>query len=123
MKFLSLTILSALIVVFLNPFFPFWVVMVLIGILSAVLGAKAFVSFLAGGIGMGLSWLGQTVFLSYQTGSSLPDQMAEIMGLGSGVALSAITGVIGLMLGGFSACSGSLFRKLFKNKPDNIYKG
>lgn len=123
MKFLSLTMLSALIVVFLNPFFPYWAVMILIGILSAVLGARGFVSFLAGGIGMGLSWLGQTVFVSYQTGSPLPDQMAEIMGLGSGVVLSAITGLIGFLLGGFSAFSGSLFRKMIKNKPDNIYKG
>ncbi len=123
MKFISLTLLSALIVVFVNPFFPFWVVMVLIGILAAVLGGNGFTSFLSGGIGMGLSWIGQTVYLSYQTGSPLPDQMAEIMGLGSGVALSAITGVIGFCLGGFSAFSGSLFRKLMKNKPDNIYKG
>jgi hypothetical protein len=123
MKFISLTTLSALIVVFVNPFFPFWIVMGLIGILSAILGGKGFTSFLAGGIGMGLTWLGQTVYLSYQTGSPLPDQIAEIMGLGSGVALSAITGVIGFFLGGFSAYSGSLFRKLFKNKPDNIYRG
>ena len=97
--------------------------MILIGVLSAVLGANGFVSFLAGGIGMGLSWLGQTIFLSYQTGSPLPDQMAEIMGLGSGVALSIITGVVGFLIGGFSAFSGSLFRKILKKKPDNIYKG
>ena len=123
MKFISLTTLSAMIVVFVNPFFPFWIVMGLIGILSAILGGNGFVSFLAGGIGMGLSWLGQTVFLSYQTGSALPDQMAEIVGLGSGVILSAITGIVGFLLGGFSAFSGSLFRKLLKIKPDNIYKG
>ncbi|MEN2281224.1 hypothetical protein AAGF08_03735 [Algoriphagus sp. SE2] len=123
MKFLSLVLLSALIVVFLNPLFPYWIVMILIGVLSAVLGANGFVSFLAGGIGMGLSWLGQTIFLSYQTGSPLPDQMAEIMGLGSGVALSIITGVVGFLIGGFSAFSGSLFRKILKKKPDNIYKG
>jgi len=123
MKFISLTTLSALIVVFINPFFPFWVVMGLISILSAVLGGKGFTSFLSGGIGMGLAWIGQTIFLNYQTGSPLPDQMAEIMGFGSGVALSAITGIIGFLFGGFSAYSGSLFRKLLKSKPDNIYRG
>jgi hypothetical protein len=95
----------------------------LIAITSAILGGKGFASFLSGGIGMGLAWLGQTIYLSYQTGSPLPDQMAEIVGLGSGVALSAITGVIGFLLGGFSAFTGSLFRKLFEKKPDNIYRG
>ncbi|MBB6327730.1 hypothetical protein FHS59_003373 [Algoriphagus iocasae] len=123
MKFIALTILSVLVVVFVNPFTPFWIVMICIGMISALLGAKGFSSFLAGGLGMGLAWLGQTVFISYQTGSPLPDQMAEIMGLGSGVFLSMITGILGFLLGGFSAYSGSLFRRLFKKRPDNLYRG
>ncbi|MBN3518662.1 hypothetical protein JYB62_01505 [Algoriphagus lutimaris] len=123
MKFISLTILIALIVVFVNPFFPYWIVMILIGILSVAFGLKGFVSFLAGGLGMGLAWVGQTVYLSFMTGSSLPDQMAEIMGASSGVFLSAITGLIGFLLGAFSAYSGSLFRRMLKKRPDNIYRG
>ena len=123
MKFIALTILSVLVVVFVNPITPFWIVMICIGMISALLGAKGFSSFLAGGLGMGLAWLGQTVFISYQTGSPLPDQMAEIMGLGSGVFLSMITGILGFLLGGFSAYSGSLFRRLFKKRPDNLYRG
>lgn len=123
MRFISLTIVSALIVVFINPFFPYWIVMILIGILSTVFGLKGFVSFLAGGLGMGLAWVGHTVYLSFMTGSPLPDQMAEIMGASSGVFLSAITGLIGFLLGGFSAYSGSLFRRMLKKKPDNIYRG
>ncbi len=123
MKFIALTILSVLVVVFVNPFTPFWIVMIGIGMISALLGAKGFSSFLAGGLGMGLAWLGQTVFISYQTGSPLPDQMAEIMGLGSGVFLSMITGILGFLLGGFSAYSGSLFRRLFNKRPDNLYRG
>ena len=123
MKFIALTILSVLVVVFVSPFTPFWIVMIGIGIISALVGAKGFSSFLAGGLGMGLAWLGQTVFISYQTGSPLPDQMAEIMGLGSGVFLSMITGILGFLLGAFSAYSGSLFRRLFKKRPDNLYRG
>lgn len=123
MKFISLTILSALIVVLVNPFFPYWVVMILIGILSAVFGLKGFVSLLAGGLGMGLAWVGQTAYLSFMTGSPLPDQMADIMGASSGVFLSAITGLIGFLLGSLSAYSGSLFRRMLKKKPDNIYRG
>jgi hypothetical protein len=123
MKFIALTLLSVLVVVFVNPFTPFWIVMIGIGIISALIGAKGFSSFLAGGLGMGLAWLGQTVFISYQTASPLPDQMAEIMGLGTGVILSMITGVLGFLLGGFSAYSGSLFRRLFKKRPDNLYRG
>lgn len=123
MKFISLTLLSALVVVFLNPFFSFWIIMILIGGISAMIGTKGFVSFLAGGMGMGLAWFGHTVFLSYSTGSPLPDQMAEIMGLGSGVALNAITGILGFILGGFSALSGSLFRKVLKVEPKNVYRG
>ncbi|EAZ79783.1 hypothetical protein [Algoriphagus machipongonensis] len=123
MKFIALTLLSVLIVVFLNPIFPYWIVMILIGIGAFLIWGKPIGAFFAGALGMGLAWLGQTVFLSMTTNSPLPDQMAEIMDLGSGVTLSAITGFIGFLLGGFSALSGCLLRNLFKRKPNNIYKG
>ncbi|MBN7817595.1 hypothetical protein [Algoriphagus pacificus] len=123
MKFISLLILSVLIVVFINPIAPFWIIMILLGISSALVGAKGASSFLATGLGMGLAWLGQTIFLDFSTGSQLPYQMGEIMGLGSGMVLIAITGVLGFLLGGFSGMTGSYFRRLFKKKPENIYRG
>lgn len=121
MKFILFTFLTALLVIVFNPFLPYWAIMILIAILAAFLGKNGAGAFFAGGLGMGLAWLGQSIYLNTVSGSSLPDKMGELMGLGSDVALFAITGILGFLLGAFSAWTGSLLRKFFKRKPDNIY--
>ena len=121
MKFILFTVLTALLVLVFNPFLHYWSVMILIGIFAAFIGNKGAGAFFAGGLGMGLAWLGQSIYISTFSGSSLPDKMGELMGFGSEMPLLAITGVLGFLLGAFSALTGSLFRNLFKRKPDNIY--
>ena len=123
MKFILLVLLTALWVLFLNPFIPYWGVMIGIALLSSVMAIKPFSGFLGGGLGMGLAWLGQSVYIGIVTGSSLPDKMAGIMEFGSGMTLVAITATLGLLLGGFSGWSGALFRKLIQQKETNIYRG
>jgi threonine/homoserine/homoserine lactone efflux protein len=123
MKFILFTFLTALLVIVSNPFLPYWAVMILIVILSALIGNKGASSFFAGGLGMSLAWVGQSIYVSAMSGSQLPEKMGELMGLGSDMALFVLTGILGFLLGAFSALSGSLLRKLLKRKPDNIYGG
>lgn len=123
MRFIFLVIMTVILVVFLNPVLPFWMIMILIGALAGLIGLKGAESFLAGGLGMGLAWLGQSLYISVSTGSPLPNRMGELMGLGSGMTLAGITAVLGFLLGGFSAMTGSLLRNLLKRKPDNLYRG
>ncbi|MDI1323078.1 MAG: hypothetical protein PSV36_10040 [Algoriphagus sp.] len=123
MRFIFLVIMTVILVVFLNPVLPFWVIMILIGALAGLIGLKGAESFLAGGLGMGLAWLGQSLYISVSTGSPLPNRMGELMGLGSGMTLAGITAVLGFLLGGFSAMTGSLLRNLLMRKPDNLYRG
>ncbi len=123
MRFIFLTILVVILVVFLNSVAPFWIVMIGVAFLSALISPNGFGGFMGGGFGMGLTWLGQCVYLGINTASSLPDRMGELMGLGTGMTLIAITGVIGFLLGGFSGWTGVLFRKMLQKSPDNLYKG
>lgn len=121
MKFILFTFVTALLVIVFNPFLPFWAVMIFIALLAALVGNKGTGAFFAGGIGMSLAWLGQSIYISIVSGSQLPEKMSELMGVGSDMALFAATGLLGFLLGAFSALSGSLFRKLFKRMPTNIY--
>lgn len=123
MRFIFLTILTAIVVVFLNPITPFWVVMIGIAVLSALVYPNGIGGFLGGGLGMGLTWLGQSIYLGITSASSLPDRMGELMGLGSGMTLLAVTGIIGFILGAFSGLTGVLFRDLLQKSPKNVYKG
>ncbi|MFN3998497.1 hypothetical protein [Algoriphagus sp.] len=123
MRFIFLTILTALVVVFLNPLSPFWVVMIAICVLTALIYPSGAGGFFGGGLGMGLTWLGQSIYLGITTASSLPDKMGELMGLGSGMTLIAVTGVVGFVLGAFSGWTGVLFRKMLQKTTFNVYKG
>jgi hypothetical protein len=123
MRFIFLTILTAIVVVFLNPIAPFWGVMVGIAVLSALVYPNGIGGFLGGGLGMGLTWLGQSIYFGITSASSLPDRMGELMGLGSGMTLLAVTGIIGFILGAFSGLTGVLFRNLLQKTPQNVYRG
>lgn len=123
MRFIFLIILTAIVVVFLNPIAPFWLVMIGIAVLSALVYPNGMGGFFGGGLGMGLTWLGQSIYLGITSASSLPDRMGELMDLGSGVTLLAITGIIGFILGSFSGLTGVLFRELVQKTPKNVYKG
>jgi len=123
MRFILFILFTIGIVVFLNPIFPYWIIMILIGIGSALLGLSGLQGFLAGGLGMGLAWLGQAIFISTSTGSALPNKIGELMGLGSGMTVAGVTAIIGFLLGGFSGMTGSLLRKVFRKEPDNLYRG
>jgi hypothetical protein len=123
MKFLLFTLLSALVVVFLNIVAPYWVVMIAVTALAALIRPTVWGGFLGGGLGMGLVWLGQTLYISAVTSSTLPDKMGSLMGLGSGLSLMLLTAVLGFILGGCSGLLGVLFRNLIQKKATDVYLG
>ena len=123
MKFLLFTLLSALLVVFLNIVSPYWVVMIALTVLAGLIRPSVWGGFFGGGLGMGLVWLGQTVYISTVTSSTLPDKMGALMGLGSGLSLMVLTAVLGFILGGFSGLLGVMLRNLVQKKRRDVYLG
>jgi hypothetical protein len=123
MKFLLFTLLSALVVVFLNIVAPYWAVMIALTVLAGIIRPSVWGGFFGGGLGMGLVWLGQTVYISAVTSSTLPDKMGALMGLGSGLNLMLLTAVLGFILGGFSGLLGVMFRNLVQKKRTDVYLG
>jgi hypothetical protein len=123
MKFLLFTLLSALVVVFLNIVAPYWMVIIAVTALAALIRPTVWGGFLGGGLGMGLVWLGQTLYISAVTSSTLPDKMGALMGLGSGLSLMLLTAVLGFILGGCSGLLGVMFRNLIQKKPTDVYLG
>jgi hypothetical protein len=123
MKFLLFTLLSALVVVFLNIVAPYWAVMIALIVLAGIIRPSGWGGFFGGGLGMGLVWLGQTVYISAVTSSTLPDKMGALMGLGSGLNLMLLTAVLGFILGGFSGLLGVMFRNLVQKKRRDVYLG
>jgi hypothetical protein len=123
MRFILLLLVLATATVLLNPFLQFWMMMIMIAIVSALSKVKPMAAFFAGGLAMGMGWLAKSMYLMMSTGSPLADRMGELMGIGNGIMLAGITSMLGFLLGGFSALSGSTFRNLWRTKSKNIYRG
>ncbi|UCS93262.1 hypothetical protein KZP23_21855 [Echinicola marina] len=122
MKFVIYIIVYALITMVLGHFLGYWLMMVVWGILGATLGGEGSLAFFSAAIGVGLAWFGQSIWISLGTGSPLPEMMGEIMQLGGRGVVMTLTGLIGFLIGGFSALTGNRFRKLFEKKKPYYFR-
>jgi hypothetical protein len=121
-KFLLVFALTVVLVLFVGKWFPFWILMVLVAITCFLTGIGATRGFFAGGLGFGLAWLILTIWISIDSGSDLPQKVAELMGLKNDNLLWFGTGIVGFLIGGFSGLTGSTFKKIFERRDSNIYK-
>ncbi|MFD2036809.1 hypothetical protein ACFSKL_18535 [Belliella marina] len=118
-RFIALLVLSSLFLLILGPFFPYPIMMLGVFVLSYLVGGNGLMSFLAGGISFGLVWFFQATYISLASNSSLPEKMAQLMGIGDNSNLLFVaTGVVGFVLGAFSGLTGSLLRNILKKKRD-----
>ena len=121
-RFLMIFLSVALVVFILGAYLPYWPLMILVAIISFFIGAKPVTSFLSSGLAFGLTWVLLAIYISIQTNSELPSQMATLMGVKNDNLLWFATGVLGLLLGGFSGLTGSLLKRLFEKKYEGVYR-
>ncbi|SEJ50355.1 hypothetical protein SAMN05192553_104337 [Cyclobacterium xiamenense] len=112
MRVVIQVLLSGLIAYLFGGYWPYWGIMVGIAGLALWLKGPAFHSFIGGALGVGLVWLLVPLLTWSASGSDLPDQVAEIMGMQNGLVLAGITAVMGFLIGGTSALTGNLLGKL-----------
>lgn len=121
-RFLVMILLTALMVFLVGQIVPFWALMIVIGLLALLIGQGPAAAFFAGGIGFGLTWFLKALFIAIQTSSDLPIQMAELMGIKNDNLLMFATFFLGFLIGGFSALTGALFKRLFEKKYEGVYR-
>ncbi len=97
-------------------FFPFWsiaVVAALVGFLFKYENSAA--SFAAGTAAVTLLWSSYAIFLNVANANQLANQIGVLFTVGAGY-LVPVTGLIGGLLGGFGAQTGTLLRKVFERE-------
>ena len=114
MKNLSLGIISTIILGgILHQFSPWWSVVIAASIVGLIFSKDAVVSFSYGFLGVLLLW-GVTAFLIDADNSSLlSSKMGEIFGGVGSIGMICATALLGGLLGGFGAMTGTLGRKFF----------
>jgi len=116
MKFITSLILMALLSFSLCIFLPWWGIGIACFLVAICIPQKNWVSFIAGFSSLFLLWYGLSFWISFHNGHLLANRISTlILKQENSFLLVLITALIGGIVGGLAALSGSLFRKNFKN--------
>lgn len=114
-NFIIATLLTAALSCLLQLFLPWWIVAPVAFIVAALVKQSGGMAFLAGFTGVFLLWVGYAFMLSSANDNILVPKVAELLKMltqGSTILLFALTGLIGGLVAGFAALSGSLAASL-----------
>ena len=92
--------------------FPWWSIVIASFLISLIISTKGLSSFIAGFLGIAILWFFSATIIDIKTGSILTERIAAIFSLPNTWLLILITTLIGGLVGGFGALTGSYLRNL-----------
>lgn len=111
MKFFVATILTALLAFVSGLFLPWWGIALTSLLIAVLVHQKAGKAFLAGFVGVFILWAGLAWWIDMKNNGILSKKIAGILPLGgSSIVLILVTGLVGGLVAGFAAMSGSYLR-------------
>jgi hypothetical protein len=97
-------------------FVPWWSIAIACFLVALFIPQKNWVSFVAGFVSLFLLWYGLSFWMSFQNGHLLANRISTlILKQENSFLLVLISALIGGIVGGFAALSGSLINKNFKH--------
>lgn len=111
MKILVAIILTALLSFVLGLYLPWWSVAIAAFVSVLLIPLRSSRAFLAGFLGVFILWFLLALWIDVKNQGTLSRKVAEIFPLaGSSFLIILVTAVIGAVIGGFAALSGSYLR-------------
>jgi len=111
MKFLVAVILTGLLAFISGLFFPWWGIAIAALVTAVMVHQKAGKAFLAGLLGVFLLWGGLAWWMDMANNGILSKKIASILPLGgNSLLLVLVTALVGGLVAGFAALSGSYLR-------------
>ena len=111
MKFLVAILLTALLAFIIGLFLPWWGMAITSLGVAVLVHQKAGKAFLAGLLGVFLLWAGLAWWIDMKNNGVLSKKIASVLPLGgSSLVLILVTGIIGGLVAGMAAMSGSFLR-------------
>ena len=119
MKFVITTLLIALLSFLSGLYLPWWGFALAALLVSALIQQRPGLAFLAGFTALFLLWAGLSWSMDAPNNSILSRKIAEILPLGgSSLALIFVTALVGALVGGFAALTGSYIHKRRDQSPE-----
>ena len=111
MKFLVAIILTALLAFISGLFLPWWGIAIAALLVALIVNQSAGKAFLSGFLGVMLLWQGLAWWINMNNQGVLAKKIALVLPLGGNpVYLILVTGIVGGLVAGFAAMSGSFLR-------------
>lgn len=109
MKIFVSALLTALLSFISGIYLPWWSIAIVAFLISILIQQSIWHSFLSGFLGIFILWLAITSWIDVSNNSILSQRIAQLFSLGSSFLLIIVTSLIGAIIGGFAAMSGSSF--------------
>ena len=98
-------------------YLPFWSAALVSFLVAVFIYQKPGMAYLSGFVSIFLLWGGLSFWIDAQNNSILSQKIASLFPLGgNGLLLILITAIVGAIIGGLSALSGSFLRKYYDEK-------
>lgn len=111
MKFLVAIVLTALLAFISGLFLPWWGIAITSLLVAVLVHQKAGKAFLSGLLGVFILWAGIAWWIDMKNNGVLSKKIASVLPLGgSSLVLILVTGLIGGLIAGMAAMSGSFLR-------------
>ena len=111
MKFLTATILTALLGFISGLFLPWWGIAITSLLVAILVHQRGWKAFLSGFLGLFLLWAALAWWIDMKNNGILSAKIAAVLPLGGNpVLLILVTGLVGGLVAGFAAMSGSFLR-------------
>ena len=112
MRFLIQLIVTVAVCFLLQYFLPWWTMAIGAFAVGYLVKNKGYVSFLAGLVSVSFLWLGMAYYIDVSTDSILSEKVNRLLPVNSFL----LTALVGGLVGGFAALTGSLLKIM--NSPD-----
>ena len=117
MRFILAFLLTAFFAIALGTFLPWWSIAISAFAVALVLPLRPGFSFLGGFIGIFVAWTAIALVRDAGNDGILSHKIASILPLGgSSVGLILVTGLVGALVGGFGALSGSYLLQMWRSQ-------
>lgn len=115
MKFITATLLTAILAFVSGLFFPWWGMAIAAMLVALIVAQHAGKAFFSGFLGVLLLWCGLAWWMDMKNNGILSKKIASVLPLGgNALLLILVTGLIGGLVAGFAAMSGSFIRSADK---------
>lgn len=115
MKFLVAVLLTAILAFISSLFLPWWGIAIAALLVAVVVHQKAGKAFFSGLLGVFLLWIAIAWWIDMKNNGVLSHKMARVLPLGGNtILLLVVTGLVGGLVAGFAAMSGSYLRATSK---------